>query len=207
MTETVELIVGLGNPGSRYAATRHNAGQWFVDELARQNGAVFREQAKFHGETAEVTIGGHRVRLFKPGTYMNESGRAVAAILGFYRYDLDQVLVAHDDLDLPVGTARLKRGGGHGGHNGLRDLIAAIGADFRRLRLGIDHPGHRDEVTDYVLRRANAADEARIREAVDEAIAVVPILLEHGEQRAQTALHSRTRARPADGEADPSGPA
>ncbi len=193
MSKSIELIVGLGNPGSRYAATRHNAGWWFVDELVGKHGGVFRPQSKFHGETADITIAGHRLRVLKPGTYMNDSGRSVAAICSFYRYQLDQLLVAHDELDLPVGTARLKRGGGHGGHNGLRDLIAAIGADFWRLRLGIDHPGHRSEVTDYVLRRASAADEQLIRDAVDESIAVMPTLLTKGEERAKTALHTRTK--------------
>ena len=205
MSEPLELIVGLGNPGSRYADTRHNAGWWFVDELARQYGGVFREQAKFFGETADIVIDGHRVRLLKPNTYMNESGRSVAAVRNFYRYSMTQLLIAHDELDLPVGTARLKRGGGHGGHNGLRDVISAIGADFWRLRLGIDHPGQRHEVTDYVLRRASAADEAAIRSAVDEAVAVMPTLLAQGEQRAKTALHTRTRAKadPDDGSSTP----
>ncbi len=197
MSEPIQLIVGLGNPGSRYADTRHNAGWWFVDELARRFGGVFREQSKFFGELADIQIDGHRVRLLKPSTFMNESGRCVAAVRNFYRYPLDQLLIAHDELDLPVGTARLKRGGGHGGHNGLRDVIAALGADFWRLRLGIDHPGERNQVTDYVLRRASADEEAAIRHAVNEAVAIMPTLLSHGEQRAKTTLHTRTRVKPA----------
>jgi PTH1 family peptidyl-tRNA hydrolase len=198
MSAPIELIVGLGNPGSRYADTRHNAGWWFVDELASRHGGVFREQPKFFGETAEIAIAGQRLRLLKPLTYMNESGRSVAAVANFYRYAPGQLLVAHDELDLPAGVARLKVGGGHGGHNGLRDLIAALGADFWRLRLGIDHPGQRSEVTDYVLRRASAAEETLIRSAVAEAVDVIPMLLTQGEQRAKTALHTRTKpARPA----------
>jgi PTH1 family peptidyl-tRNA hydrolase len=193
----VELIVGLGNPGSRYADTRHNAGWWFVDTLASKYGGVFREQAKFFGEIAEIVIASQRLRLLKPLTYMNESGRAVAAVAKFYRYGASQLLVAHDELDLPAGVARLKVGGGHGGHNGLRDLISTLGADFWRLRLGIDHPGQRNDVTDYVLRRAGAAEETLIRSAIAEAVDVMPTLLTQGEQRARTALHTRTKpARP-----------
>jgi len=142
---------------------------------------------------AEIVVANQRLRLLKPLTYMNESGRSVAAVAKFYRYAPSQLLVAHDELDLPAGVARLKVGGGHGGHNGLRDLISALGADFWRLRLGIDHPGQRSEVTDYVLRRASAAEEALTRSAIDEAIGVIPTLLTQGEQRAKTALHTRTK--------------
>ena len=186
----IALVVGLGNPGREYARTRHNAGFWFVDALARLHGADFRPEAKFRGELCSVVLDGRELRLFKPATYMNLSGQAVASLAGFYKLPLSTFLVVHDDLDLPPGVARLKRGGGHGGHNGLRDLIERLGSDFMRLRLGIGHPGVKDQVTDYVLSRASAGDEALIREAVDAAVAAMPLVI-HGElERAMQQLHS-----------------
>ncbi len=191
MTERIRIIAGLGNPGPRYETTRHNAGYWLVDALAQRHGGQFRPAAKFHGEMASVAVNGADVRLLKPGTYMNKSGLAVAALARYLKVPPAGILVAHDELDLEPGTVRLKRGGGPGGHNGLKDVIAHLGKDFYRLRIGIGHPGHRDDVIDYVLNRASAADQGRIDEAVADAAGVIPVLLGEGDQKAMHALHSR----------------
>ncbi len=184
--------MGLGNPGPKYESTRHNAGFWFVDKWSRQQGLTFRTAAKFHGETAQCNVSGKDRRVFKPSTYMNHSGQAVAALAGFYRIPLPEILVVHDDIDLPVGTVKLKRGGGHGGHNGLRDLISHLGGnDFYRLRIGVEHPGHRDEVTDYVLQRPSKQDRALINDAIDDGLAVLPLVLEGDLEAAMQKLHSR----------------
>ena len=187
----LRIIVGLGNPGPEHQVTRHNAGFWFVDLLARRHGAEFRDYRKYSGEVARVNISGQDLVLLKPTTYMNRSGLAVRQLCDFYKVAADKVLVAHDELDLPVGTVRLKNGGGHGGHNGLRDTIAHVGENFWRLRLGIGHPGNRTEVIDYVLTRAPRAEEDLILEAVSTAADCVPLLLEQGAERAMTRLHSR----------------
>ena len=193
----IRLIVGLGNPGEKYARTRHNAGFWFLDELARRHGGVFRAESKYQGEVARIRLplpaGAGEVWLLKPTTYMNRSGGAIASLANFYKVTLAEILVAHDELDLPVGTVRLKQGGGHGGHNGLRDAIAAIGADFWRLRLGIGHPGHKDLVLDYVLQRGSAADERAIAEAAARAADILPLLLEQGAEKAMNRLHSQAQ--------------
>lgn len=188
----IQLIVGLGNPGPKYESTRHNAGFWFVDEWSRQQGFAFRKEAKFHGETAQCCVSGEDRRVLKPSTYMNHSGQAVAALVGFYRIPLPEILVVHDEIDLPVGTIKLKRGGGHGGHNGLRDLISHLGGnDFHRLRIGVEHPGHRDDVTDYVLQRPSKQDRALINDAIDDGLAVLPLVLEGDIEAAMHKLHSR----------------
>ena len=146
----LKAIVGLGNPGPKYAETRHNAGFWFVDEVARKYSAVFRPEKKFHGEVAKISLEGKDIWLLKPGTFMNRSGLAVKSLLSFYRISADQLLVAHDEIDLPPGTAKLKTGGGHGGHNGLRDIINQLATnDFHRLRIGVGHPGSKDQVVGY----------------------------------------------------------
>lgn len=191
----LRIIVGLGNPGPEHQVTRHNAGFWFVDVLARRHGADFRDYRKYSGEAARVTIGGQELILLKPTTYMNRSGLAVRQLCDFYKVGADEVLVAHDELDLPVGTVRLKSGGGHGGHNGLRDTIAHIGETFWRLRLGIGHPGNKTEVIDYVLTRAPRAEEDLIFEAVNMAADCMPLLIEQGAERAMTKLHSRAGAK------------
>ena len=165
----LRIVVGLGNPGPEHQVTRHNAGFWFVDVLARQHGGEFRDYRKFSGETARITIGGQELILLKPTTYMNRSGLSVRQLSDFYKIAADEILVAHDELDLPVGSVRLKHGGGHGGHNGLRDTIAHIGENFWRLRLGIGHPGNKADVIDYVLTRAPSAEEDLIMEAVNQA--------------------------------------
>lgn len=191
MSTPLKLIVGLGNPGESYARTRHNAGFWLADELARCHGAVFRAEARHRGELARLRLGDHELWLFKPMQYMNRSGAPTASVAGFYRIAPEEILVAHDEIDLPVGVARLKQGGGHGGNNGVRDLIAHLGAGFWRLRLGVGHPGEKAEVVDYVLMRAPADEERDIRAAVEAAAEVIPVMIEQGAQKAMNRLHSR----------------
>jgi peptidyl-tRNA hydrolase, PTH1 family len=187
----LRVIVGLGNPGPEHLVTRHNAGFWFVDLLARRHGGEFRDYRKFSGETARITLSEREIILLKPTTYMNRSGLSVRQLSDFYKIAPEEILVAHDELDLPVGSVRLKQGGGHGGHNGLRDTVAHLGETFWRLRLGIGHPGNKAEVIDYVLTRAPRAEEDLILETVGTAADVMPLLLEQGAERAMTRLHSR----------------
>jgi peptidyl-tRNA hydrolase, PTH1 family len=187
----LRIIVGLGNPGPEHLVTRHNAGFWFVDLLARRHGGEFRDYRKYSGETAKITVGEQEVILLKPTTYMNRSGLSVRQLSDFFKVPPEEILVAHDELDLPVGSVRLKQGGGHGGHNGLRDTIAHIGETFWRLRLGIGHPGNKAEVIDYVLTRAPRAEEDLILESVSTAADAIPLLLEQGAERAMTRLHTR----------------
>ena len=187
----LRVIVGLGNPGPEHLVTRHNAGFWFVDLLASRHGGEFRDYRKFSGETARITLSEREIILLKPTTYMNRSGLSIRQLSDFYKIAPEEILVAHDELDLPVGSVRLKQGGGHGGHNGLRDTIAHIGETFWRLRLGIGHPGNKAEVIDYVLTRAPRAEEDLILETVSTAADVMPLLLEQGAERAMTRLHSR----------------
>ena len=184
-------MVGLGNPGADYVSTRHNAGFWFVDELARRAGAPFKPEKKFHGEMARIDIAGQDVRLLKPMTYMNRSGLAIRAAADFLKVPAGAILVAHDEIDLPPGTLRLKQGGGHGGHNGLRDTHAHMGADYLRLRIGVGHPGNASEVVGYVLKRPSKDEEGLILRAIDDAADGFELLLKEGLQKAQTALHSR----------------
>lgn len=186
------LVVGLGNPGDRYLQTRHNAGFWFVDELARHHGGVFRADKKFHGDVARITIDGRDCLLLKPMTFMNRSGLSVASMVNFYRFEPASVLVAHDEIDLPPGSLRIKRGGGHGGHNGLRDIAPAIGSsDFWRLRIGVGHPGHRDQVVNYVLSRSGADEQRVVDAAIADAVEVFSLLLAGDISRAQQTLHTR----------------
>ena len=187
----LRLIVGLGNPGPEHLVTRHNAGFWFVDALARRHGVEFRDYRKYSGETARIRVDAKEVTLLKPTTYMNRSGLSIRQLSEFLKVPSEEILVAHDELDLAAGSVRLKFGGGHGGHNGLRDTIAHIGENFWRLRFGIGHPGVKAEVIDYVLTRAPPAEEALILDAVNTAADCVPMMLEHGAERAMTTLHSR----------------
>jgi PTH1 family peptidyl-tRNA hydrolase len=193
----LRLIVGLGNPGPTYARTRHNAGFDFLDELARRTGASLRREARHQGELARVSIDGAEVWLLKPMTFMNLSGQAVGSIAGFYRIPPGSILVAHDELDFPPGVVRLKEGGGAGGHNGLRDIMARLGDEFWRLRIGIGHPGDRGAVLDYVLGRPPAAEAGLIHEAVLAAADAVPVMLTDGAQKAMNRLHARGAAGPA----------
>jgi PTH1 family peptidyl-tRNA hydrolase len=187
----LRIIVGLGNPGPEHQVTRHNAGFWFVDLLARREKVEFRDYRKYSGETARVTIAGQEIILLKPTTYMNRSGLSIHQLSEFFKVPADDILVAHDEMDLPVGTLRLKHGGGHGGHNGLRDTISHIGDSFWRLRIGVGHPGNKAEVIDYVLTRPPKAEEDLILEAVNTAADCMPLLLEQGAERVMSKLHSR----------------
>jgi peptidyl-tRNA hydrolase, PTH1 family len=191
MSDPLCLIVGLGNPGSQYEQTRHNAGFWFVDELARHFGATFRTENRFSGLMARVLINRQEVWLLKPTTFMNRSGQSVSQVMAFYKIPLSAVLVAHDEIDLSVGDVRFKFGGGHGGHNGLRDIFAHAGRDFWRVRIGVSHPGHRDQVVDYVLGRPNRNDKKLIDQALSAAIEALPELIAGSGERAMHALHSR----------------
>ena len=187
----LRLIVGLGNIGAEYERTRHNAGFWFVDELARAHGAHFSAERKFQGETARLRAGGREVWLLKPSTYMNRSGQSVVALALYYKILPTQMLVVHDELDLAPGVAKLKRGGGHAGHNGLRDIQAKLSTpDFWRLRLGIGHPGDRDQVIDYVLQRARPPEENAIVEAIDAGLESLAVFLRDGAEKAMHKLHT-----------------
>lgn len=187
----LKLIVGLGNPGSEYTLTRHNAGFWFVDALARAHGARFAIDGKLHGESAKISIGGQSVWLLKPSTFMNKSGIAVASALRYYKIPAEACLVAHDELDLDAGAVKLKFDGGHGGQNGLRDIIAHLGhGKFHRLRLGIGHPGQRDKVTPWVLGRPSSGDEAAILNAMARADEVLPLAVDGQFERAMKQLHT-----------------
>ena len=192
MVPAIQLIVGLGNPGSEYEPTRHNAGFWFVDELARRCRQDFHAEPRFHGEIARCQLDASECRLQKPLTFMNRSGQAVGALMRFFKIPVEQILVVHDELDLPPGTIRLKQGGGHGGHNGLRDLISHLGSkEFYRLRIGIGHPGHRDQVVDYVLKKPSGEHRRLIEDAIDDALDVMPDVLAGQFEKAMNTLHTR----------------
>jgi PTH1 family peptidyl-tRNA hydrolase len=192
--EPLKLIVGLGNPGTEYARTRHNAGFQFLDELARRSGAVFRSEPRHRAELARARIADAELWLLKPMSYMNHSGDPVRSIASFYKVPLPSILVAYDELDFPAGVVRLKQGGGAAGHNGMRDVIAQMGDGFWRLRIGIGHPGDRSQVLDYVLGRPSAADAQLIHEAILAGADSVPMLLTEGAQIAMNRLHSRETA-------------
>jgi len=187
----LRLIVGLGNPGSEYLRTRHNAGFWFLDALGARARARFGNDSKAHGETAKIVLDGLPLWLLKPSTFVNKSGIAVASALRYWKIEPEEMLVVHDDLDLPPGAARLKFDGGHGGQNGLRDIFAHLGhGRFHRLRLGIGHPGDRDRVTSWVLGRPGVADENAIIDAVAASLDVLPLVV-HGEfNEAMKRLHT-----------------
>jgi len=187
----LRLIVGLGNPGAEHLRTRHNAGFWFVDALALQQGARFGLESKLFGETCKVEIAGQSVWLLKPATFMNASGKSVAAALRYWKIAPEEALLVHDDLDLPPGTARLKFDGGHGGQNGLRDTMQLLGhGKFHRLRIGIGHPGHKDRVTPWVLGKPGRDDEAAILRAIGDAIDVLPLAVQGNFMDAMTRLHT-----------------
>ncbi|HEV2322250.1 MAG TPA: aminoacyl-tRNA hydrolase [Gammaproteobacteria bacterium] len=205
MAAAIQLVVGLGNPGADYVMTRHNVGWWFVDALARAHGGSFSAERKFSGEVCRINVGGHDLRLLKPTTFMNRSGQSVKALAAYLKVPTEAILVAHDDLDLPYGSVRLKRGGGAGGHNGLKDVTAHMGEDYARLRFGIAHPAGSRDVIDYVLERATAAEESAIMESVGAAVAALPDLLEGRDEKVMQALHSRgvvpRNRRPKEGDA------
>lgn len=187
----IRLIVGLGNPGADYAKTRHNAGFRFADALAAQAGAHWGVDGKLFGQTARIAIDGQPVWLLKPATFMNLSGKSVLAALQFWKIAPEQALLAHDELDLPPGVARLKFDGGHGGQNGLRDTMRLLGhGRFHRLRIGIGHPGHKDLVTPWVLGRASGEDDILIARAIDAALEVMPLAVQGNFMDAMTRLHT-----------------
>lgn len=192
--EPFALLVGLGNPGTRYAPTRHNAGFWLAEAAARRLNMQFRSEKRFQGRVAEGGWKGDKLRLLMPETFMNHSGRSVAALAGFFRIPVERILVAHDEIDLPPGSVRLKTGGGHGGHNGLRDIIASMGSpDFTRLRIGVGHPGLADDVVDYVLNRPGKSEQADIEAAIDAACDALPDILDGDLPRAMQALHTKPK--------------
>ena len=192
----IRLIVGLGNPGTQYEGTRHNAGAFFVRLLAKRHGLSLNPDRNALGDSARGVIAGHDLRLLVPETYMNESGRSVAAMSRYYRIEPDAILVAHDELDIPAGESRFKHDGGHGGHNGLRDIIPALGGhrDFWRLRIGIGHPGSAKKVSAWVLSKASTADQISIEASIEAAISALPLLLDGEDVKAMTALHSESYA-------------
>jgi PTH1 family peptidyl-tRNA hydrolase len=190
--EPIELIVGLGNPGEKYDATRHNAGFWFLDRLSAREGGQFRPNARLNGYLAEVTTGGRRVRLLKPTTFMNRSGQSVGAAASYYRVAPEQILVVHDEIDLPAGALRLKAGGGHGGHNGLRDIVSHLNSKaFLRLRLGVGHPGSREDVIGHVLKRASREEQSLIDTAIDRALDETVLLFGGDVDSAMNVLNRR----------------
>ncbi|VFS05677.1 Peptidyl-tRNA hydrolase [Salmonella enterica subsp. houtenae] len=188
----IKLIVGLANPGADYAATRHNAGAWYVDLLAERLRAPLREEPKFFGYTSRITLEGEDVRLLVPTTFMNLSGKAVGAMTSFYRIPPDEILVAHDELDLPPGVAKFKLGGGHGGHNGLKDIISKLGnnPNFHRLRVGIGHPGDKNKVVGFVLGKPPVSEQKLIDMAIDEAARCTEMWFKEGRAKATSRLHT-----------------
>ena len=187
----IQLIVGLGNPGQQYSQTRHNAGAWYVEALAREYGAQLKEDSKYFGLTGRCSIDGHDVRLLLPTTFMNESGKSTSAFANFFKIPVEDMLIAHDELDLPPGTVRFKQGGGHGGHNGLRDIVACHGnnKNFSRLRIGIGHPGDAKKVSGYVLNKAPQSEQELIDLAVEEAVKVTANLYKQNMQKAMNKLN------------------
>ncbi|WP_338802998.1 aminoacyl-tRNA hydrolase [Xenorhabdus griffiniae] len=188
----IKLIVGLANPGAEYAQTRHNAGAWFVDLLAQRHNQSLKEESKFFGYTARISMNGQDIRLLVPTTFMNLSGKSVLALAGFYRIQPDEILVAHDELDLPPGMAKMKLGGSNGGHNGLKDIQNKLGnnPNFHRLRIGIGHPGDKNKVVGFVLGKPPASEQKLIDDAIDEALRCTDILIQDGMSKAINRLHA-----------------
>ncbi len=192
LSQEIKLLVGLANPGPEYKRTRHNAGAWVVEELARSHNITLKSESKFFGLTGRIQLGGQDLRLLIPTTYMNLSGKAVAAMAKFYQIKPEEIMVAHDELDLPPGIGKFKKGGGHGGHNGLKDTISKLGnnKEFYRLRIGIGHPGHKDRVSGYVLGKAPTKEQECLDAVVDEAVRSLDILIKDGLTKAQNRLHT-----------------
>ncbi len=191
----IRLLVGLGNPEAKYLPTRHNVGFWYIDELSATYRIPLRTESRFQSEMGKGEIAQQLVWLLKPLTYMNHSGRAVAAVMNYFKIKPEEMLVAHDDLDLPAGIVKLKKGGGHGGHNGLRDIIACIGSkDFVRLRIGIGHPGHKSQVLSWVLGKPATDDRTAIERAIERAVAVTPLVVQGKLALATNELHSNNPA-------------
>lgn len=188
---TIRLIVGLRNPGSAYEKTRHNAGGWFVESLAKRFGAHFKAEKKCHGESCLIGVDGIECRLLLPSMFMNQSGTPIKAASQFYKIPANEILVVHDELDLPAGNAKLKCGGGHGGHNGLRDILRQFSnADFNRLRIGIGHPGHKELVHNYVLSKPSQAERLAIFDAIDRSLGVINLIVAGDMAQAMNHLHT-----------------
>ncbi len=189
----IQLIVGLGNPGPDYSQTRHNVGQWYVEQLARRYSANFKLETKYKAQVAKARISGREIRLVLPTVYMNESGQSIAPLANFFKIKPEQILIAHDELDLAPGIARLKQGGGHGGHNGLRDTISRLGnsKEFTRLRIGIGHPGDKNKVSGYVLKKPSGDDQILIDRSIDDALDITEQVLEGDVQNAMKTLHTQ----------------
>ncbi len=192
MTDTPSLIVGLGNPGAEHDRDRHNVGFWLADAVASAGGGGFSGEQKLLGDVCRVSLNHHKVRILKPTMFMNRSGQSMRQTIDYFKLSPERVLVIHDDLDLPPGTARLKRGGGHGGHNGLRDIIRHCGRDFLRLRIGIGHPGRKEQVVGYVLRPPGKDELSRIRCAIDEGQRAIDRMFADGLEAAMQYLHTAT---------------
>jgi PTH1 family peptidyl-tRNA hydrolase len=191
MSKAIRIIAGLGNPEDRYERTLHNAGFWFADAVARKGGGSFRYEKKFDADICKVNLSGEDIWLVKPQNYMNQSGPPIRGMLDYYRLRPTQLLVAHDEIDLPPDVVRLKEGGGHGGHNGIRDVIQHCGRDFVRLRFGVGHPGEKEKVTNYVLKKGSADVEAAVERNIDDAIAVLPELIDGDINAAMKKLHTK----------------
>ncbi|MBT8422520.1 MAG: aminoacyl-tRNA hydrolase [Gammaproteobacteria bacterium] len=187
----LSVIVGLGNPGDKYTATRHNVGVWLLERVASANGGTLKAEKKAMGDVAQVVIAHTNLRLHRPSTYMNESGQAVRRMLDFYKLEPEQMLVLHDELDIPPGAVRLKSGGGHGGHNGLRDIVKHCGRDFMRLRIGIGHPGEKSQVSGFVLKPPPKSEKQLIDHALPDAERAIEVLARDGPEKAMLYLHSR----------------
>jgi len=187
----IKLIVGLGNPGPQYEQTRHNAGAWYVNALAHDYSIPLQLETKFFGHVGRGMIGNSDCRLLIPNTFMNLSGKSVGALATFYKILPDEILVAHDELDIDPGTVKLKQSGGHGGHNGLRDIIRALAnnRDFYRLRIGIGHPGNKSQVTNYVLGKAPANEQRAIDESIDEALRQTPDMINGEHDKVMQTMH------------------
>ena len=191
MSYTIQIIAGLGNPGEKYEKTLHNAGFWFLENLALKYGGIFRYEKKFDIDSCKVDINGCSIWLIKPQSFMNLSGRPIKSFLDYYQLKVNNLLVVQDEIDLPSGTIRLKEGGGHGGHNGIRDVIQHCGPQFFRLRIGVGHPGEKSKVINYVLNPGSEKVESAIKNNINEALSVIPILMEDGFNEATKALHTK----------------
>ncbi len=188
---TIKMIAGLGNPGNEYEQTRHNAGFWFVDQLGSRYKLSFKKESRFLGDVVKYASPAGSVWLLKPATFMNKSGHSIAQLAHFYKISPEQILIVHDDLDLNPGSVKLKQGGGHGGHNGLRDSISQLGSkDFYRLRLGIGHPGNKDQVVGFVLAKTPKAEKIIIEHAIEKSMNVIELILQGDMQKAMNQLHS-----------------
>ena len=191
MSHTIQIIAGLGNPGEKYENTLHNAGFWCIEDLALKYEGIFRYEKKFDIDFCKIEINGHAIWLIKPQSYINLSGRPIKSFLDYYQLNVNNLLVAQDEIDLPSGITRFKTGGGHGGHNGIRDVIQHCGPDFFRLRLGVGHPGEKSKVINYVLNPGSKKIEDAIKKNINDAISVIPILIKDGFNEATKVLHTK----------------